>query len=203
MKIIIVRHAQTDENIDGGLAARVSEVLLNEEGVKQAEKLGHHLKGHKISHAYASPLKRAIHTAEKVLDHHPEAEFIVSDYLDEQKLGVAETMPKAVWKEIKKKSTEPWHLFKAEKGESYVEMQARATQFFNGLIDKHKADDTILLVSHGGTLGVLLLHILEKELNEENYRSYQPKNTEFTIVEISKEGQKEIHALNSRIHLEG
>src|SRR6266404_4109251 len=107
MKIIIVRHAQTDENVGGGLALKTSEVLLNEEGIKQAEKLGHHLKGHRVSHAYASPLRRAIHTAEKVLEHHPDAQLVVSDHLGEQNLGVAETMPKAEWKEIKKKSTEP------------------------------------------------------------------------------------------------
>ncbi len=201
MKIIIVRHGQTDENVDGELAAAGSEILLNEEGIKQAEKLGHHLKSHKISHAYSGPLKRAVNTAEKVLAHHPDAELVVSDHLDEQNLGVAEIMPKAEWKEIKKKSTEPWHLFKAEKGENYTEMQARVTKFFHELIAKHSANDTILIVSHGGTLGVLLLHILEKELNEENYRAHQPKNTEYTIVEIDADGHKEIHKLNSREHL--
>ncbi len=202
MKIIIVRHAETDENVDGGLALRASEVLLNEEGIKQAEKLGHHLKNHKISHAYSSPLKRAIHTAEKVLAYHLEAEIVVIDHLDEQNLGVAETMPKAVWKEIKKKSTEPWHLFKAEKGESYIEMQERTVKFFHSLLVKHLADDTILIVSHGGALGVLLLDILEKELTEENYRDNQPKNTEFTILEFFNNGEKKIHVLNSREHLD-
>ena len=204
-----MRHAETDENIVGhalseveGLAARTSEVWLNEEGILQAEKLGHHLKNHKISHAYSSPLKRAIHTAEKILQHHPEAEFVVVDHLDEQNLGAAETMPKHIWKEIKKKSTDPWHLFKSEKGESYSELQERVVNFFNGLLEKHESEDTILIVSHGGTLGVLMLHILEKPLAEEHYRANQPKNTEFTIIEVSPEGYKKIHALNSREHLD-
>ena len=201
MEIFIVGHGKTEKNIDGGLAVRESEVLLNEDGVKQAEKLGHHLKYHKISHAYTSPLQRAIHTAGKILHHHPLAKLVVADHLNEQNIGVAATMPKAVWKEIKKKSTEAWHLFKAEKGESYQDMQARAAEFFHDLLKKHGSDDTILMVSHGGTLGVLLLYILEKELTEENYRAHQPKNTEFTIVEILPGGHKKIHALNSREHL--
>ncbi|OGZ66173.1 MAG: hypothetical protein A3C50_01645 [Candidatus Staskawiczbacteria bacterium RIFCSPHIGHO2_02_FULL_43_16] len=201
MKVIIVRHAKTNENAQDRLAIAKSNILLNEEGVKQAEKLGHYLKGHRISHAYSGPLKRAVHTAEKILQHHPDAQLIVSDHLNEQNLGVAETMPKAVWKEMKKKSTDPWHLFKEEKGESYRDMQARVAKFFHELIAKHGPNDTILMVSHGGTLGVLLLHILKKELTEENYRAHQPKNTEFTIVEISEDGQKKIHDLNSNKHL--
>ena len=52
MKIIIVRHAKTDENAKGADASRESEALLNEEGILQAKKLGHHLKHEKISHAY-------------------------------------------------------------------------------------------------------------------------------------------------------
>lgn len=202
MKIILVRHAQTDENIDGGLALQTSEVLLNETGKSQAEKLGQHLKGHKISHVYSGPLKRAVDTASKILDHQPEAQFIVSEHLDEQKLGEAATMPKAEWKEIKKNSTEPWHLFRAKEGESYTQMQFRVATFFHDLISKHKSDDTIVIVSHGGPLGVLLLHILEKELTQENYKAHQPKNTETTIIEISEDGQKKIHELNSNTHLQ-
>ena len=201
MKIIIVRHAQTDENINQALAAKTSEALLNEEGILQAEKLGNHLKNHKISHAYTSPLRRAIHTAEKILQHHLDAKITVHEHLDEQNLGVAETMPKHIWKEIKKKSTEPWHLFKPEKGESYIEMQARVVKFFNELLGRHQADDTVLIVSHGGTLGVLMLHILEKPLTEEHYKANQPKNTEFTILEIFNDGKKKIHTINSREHL--
>jgi len=201
MKLIIVRHGQTDENVGNGLAARESEVLLNEEGVLQAKKLAVHLKSEKISHAYVSPLQRAVQTADHILQHHLEVELVVAEHLNEQNLGAVATMPKAQWKEIKKASTDPWHLFKAEKGESYQEMQARAAEFFHSLLKNHGPNDTVLVVSHGGTLGVLLLDILEKELTEENYRAHQPKNTEFTVVEIFDNGKKRIQKLNSREHL--
>ena len=57
MKVIIVRHAQTDENVGEGLANRLSEVELNEEGIKQAKKLGEYLKTHPITHSYTNPIK--------------------------------------------------------------------------------------------------------------------------------------------------
>src|SRR3989344_3577288 len=158
MKIIIVRHAKTDENVGDGLAGSQSEVLLNEEGVLQAKKLGEHLRDAKISHAYVSPQKRAVHTAQEILKHHIEAKVEHVAHLKEQNLGVAESLPKHIWKEIKAKATEAWHVFKPEKGESYTELQKRAVEFFRDLPGKHSGDDTVLIVSHGGTLGVLLLH---------------------------------------------
>lgn len=200
MKIIIVRHGETSESAGGGLVARKSDIGLNEAGVMQAKKLGEHLKGEKISHAYTSPLGRAVHTAQEILRHHPEVKLTHAEELLEQSLGEAESLPKEVFKEMRKASPDPWHLFKAEKGESYAELQARAKKFFHELVQKHP-NDTVLVVSHGGTLGVLLLDILEKELTEEHYRANQPKNTEFTVVEIGDDGKKQVHVLNSRQHL--
>jgi broad specificity phosphatase PhoE len=201
MKLIIVRHAETDDNVGGGLADRTSEVLLNENGVAQAEKLGQHLKSHNITHAYASPQKRAVHTAEVVLKHYPSIALETVGHLKEQNLGIYESVPKEVWKEVKKNAKEPFHLFKPEKGESYADLQQRAKAFLHELVKKH-TNDTVLIVSHGGTLGVLLLDILEKELTEENYKAHQPKNTEFTVVEITEDGKKVIEVLNSRVHLD-
>ncbi len=200
MKVIIVRHAQTDENVQGVEIGQEAEVLLNEEGFLQAKKLAETLKKENIAIAYISPQTRAVQTAEAVLKHHPKASLVYSEHLKEQHLGIYEGKGKAEWKAIKKLSKEPFHLFKPEKGESYQDLQKRAASFFHELIKKHP-NDTVLVVSHGGTLGVLLLHILEKELTEENYRTHQPKNTEFTIIEIGENGQKKIHKLNSGEHL--
>ncbi len=208
MKVIIVRHAETTENAKTQDIGHNSEALLTENGILQAEKLGYHLKSEKISHAYVSPQKRAVHTAEKILHHHPSVKLMQVDDLREQSLGIYESVPKHVWKEVKKNTKEPFHLFKPEKGESYSELQARITKFFHNMATRHK-DETVLVVSHGGTLGVLLLHILEKELTEENYRAHQPKNTEFTIVEVlkpfdtaqGKSADLKIHVLNGREHL--
>jgi len=200
MKVIIVRHAQTDENIGGELASSESEVLLNEEGILQAQRLAEHLRHEDIAIAYVSPQHRAVHTAKEALKHHPKAQIVPVEHLKEQYLGIYEGKGKAEWKAIKKLSKEPFDLFKPEGGESYADLQVRVTKFFQGLIKNHP-NDTVLIVSHGGTLGVLLLHILEKELTEENYRAHQPKNAEVSIVEIFEDGQRKIHILNENNHL--
>ncbi len=201
MKIIIARHAETTENAKTQDLGHDGKAMLTEKGILQAKKLGKHLKGHKITHAYTSPQIRAIDTAKHVLEHHVTAKMEHIDHLKEQNLGIYETAPKHVWKEAKKNAKEPFHLFKPEEGESYADVQARAATFFDSLLKKHKDDDTLLVVSHGGTTGMLLLHLLEKEITEENYKAHKPENTAVTMVEISKEGKVEVKTINSLEHL--
>ncbi len=201
MKIIIVRHAQTDENVKAGDAARESQVLLNAEGIKQAKKLAKHLKGHNISHAYVSPQKRAVDTAQHVLAHHPAAKMEHVEHLKEQNLGIYESLPKDEFKAARKKSSEGFAVFRPEKGESYKDVQARASAFFHSLLKKHAADDTILIVSHGGTLGVLLLDIVKKEITEENYKAHKPENTAVTMLDILPNGEVDVKVINSLEHL--
>ncbi|MSU54366.1 MAG: histidine phosphatase family protein [Candidatus Staskawiczbacteria bacterium] len=201
MKVIIVRHAQTNENLKGGDAARDSEALLTEEGVFQAKKLGHHLKDYKITQAYTSPQKRAIDTAQEVLAYHVEAKIDHIDDLREQNLGKLSGLPKNTIREMHKQTGLPFADFRPEEGESYGDVQKRAAKFFHELLQKHKQDDTILIVTHGGTLGVLLLHILEKELTEENYKAHKSENTAFTMIEITDDKKFRPHKINSLEHL--
>ncbi len=200
MKVIIVRHAQTSENAKQIDIGHDVDPLLTEEGIKQAEKLADFLKNENIHFAYVSPQRRAVHTAKEVLKFHPSAKIEHIPLLKEQNLGIYESVPKHIWKEIKAKSKEPFHLFKPPKGESYTELQERVKKFFHTLFDKHP-NDTILIVSHGGTLGMLYLHLFEKEITEENYKNHKPENTAFTILEIFKDKPIKAHKINSLEHL--
>jgi len=199
MKIIIARHGQTNENAEGINSGQESEILLNEEGKNQAKKLADFLKKEKITFAYVSPQKRAVETAEEVLKHHPEAKAVSSHYLKEQYLGVLEGK-KEEWKNLKKNSKDPFHLIKPEGGESYHEVQKRAKDFFSGIVANHK-NDTVLIVSHAGTIGMMLLDILRKPITKENYDLYRPENTAFTVLEFSDDNSLQIKYLNDVRHL--
>lgn len=200
MKVIITRHGQTDENIKKIDIGHDSKALLNKEGIKQAQKLADYLKNETIMFAYVSPQERAVHTAIEVLKFHPRARVIHTPHLKEQNLGIYESAPKQVFKEVKAKSLDPFHLFKPEGGESYIELQKRVKTFFNTLIEKHE-HDTVLMVSHGGTLGMLYLHLFAKPITKENYKNHKPENTAFTILEVFKNAPIKIHKINSVEHL--
>ncbi len=200
MKVIIVRHGQTNENAGKIIIGREIDVLLNKVGILQAKKLGEFLKNEKIDFAYVSPQKRAVHTAQEVLKFHTSVKIVKTPHLREQNLGIYEAVGKSEWKEIKKNTKEPFHLFKPPKGESYFELQERVKTFFNTLLDKHK-NDTVLVVSHGGTLGMLYLHLFDKEITEANYNVHKPENTALTILEIYENAPIKVHKVNSLKHL--
>jgi len=199
MKIIIARHGQTNENLEGVNSGQESEVLLNEEGRDQAKKLASFLKKENITFAYVSPQSRAVQTAEHILKHHPEAKVVSSHYLKEQHLGVLEGK-KEEWKNIKKESKDPFHLIKPEGGESYHEVQKRAKDFFGGVVANHK-NDTVLIVSHAGTIGMMILDVLRKPITKENYDLHRPENTAFTVLEFSDDNSFHVKFLNDTRHL--
>lgn len=202
MRLIIVRHGQTDENVKEIIIGQDIDVVLNEQGVLQAQKLADFLKNENINFAYTSYQGRAIHTAKEILRFHPSAKIIVAHQLKEQNLGIYEGKGKAEWKNIKKNIKEPFHSFKPKDGESYAELQERIKVFFNDLIKNHE-NDTVLMVSHGGTLGMLYLHILNKEITEENYKAHKPENTALTVLDVHPKKPIKIHHLNSTEHLKG
>jgi len=94
----------------------------------------------------------------------------------------------------------PFHEFQPTNGESYSDLQGRVGKFFDMLLSKHK-DDSILLVSHTGSLTMLLLKILNKPITRENYDKYKPGNTAVTVCEIIERRSPLIHALNDVGHL--
>ena len=92
--------------------------------------------------------------------------------------------------------------FKPKDGESIFELQKRVINFFNMLKRKYKGK-TVLLVSHGGPITQLLLHILKVPGKE--YKKYHPKNTAVSVLEFKVRNKKfvpKLIKLNCTKHLD-
>src|SRR5947208_3207965 len=69
MRLIVVRHGETDYNRDG-LVLGQADVPLNETGLRQAAALEFALASEDIVAIYTSPLQRAMSTAESIASPH-------------------------------------------------------------------------------------------------------------------------------------
>lgn len=66
MRLLLARHGQTEWNADRRFQGH-TDIALSERGRIQAHALGRALRGHNVTAAYVSPMRRAIETAEIAL----------------------------------------------------------------------------------------------------------------------------------------
>jgi len=195
MRLIIVRHGETEANVKRLIQGGWSNAPLNKKGIEQAKNLAKSLKKEKIDYIYSSDLKRASQTAQEIFNYHPKASLTKTKALRELYAGVDEG-------KCKGKSFTRYCLFssyKPEGGESLLEAQERVRNYFNKIYKKHE-NDNILIVTHGVIISALFLYLFKKKLSLRNYKEYRHKNTAYSILEINKDNVK-IIALNSVEHL--
>ena len=68
--LLLIRHGENDYTKTHKMAGRLPGVHLNEKGQKQAEALGEALKEVPLNAVYASPLERAMETAQPIAESH-------------------------------------------------------------------------------------------------------------------------------------
>jgi broad specificity phosphatase PhoE len=70
VKIILVRHGETEWNKVHRIQGGASDTPLNEVGLRQAWQVAERLKNEKIEAVFSSPLQRALYTAQEIARHH-------------------------------------------------------------------------------------------------------------------------------------
>ena len=88
MRLIIVRHGETDYNITRRIQGR-QQVPLNENGRTQALQVAESLRQYKITHIYCSSLVRARETAE-IINNYFSLPIMIDDRLNERDWGIWE-----------------------------------------------------------------------------------------------------------------
>ncbi len=157
MNLILVRHGETDWNRTGRCQG-ISDVVLNDNGRKQALELGLCLKGEKISAVYSSDLARAISTAEEIARHHGLTVEIDSDLreMDQGDFeGLLFTEIRERYADIMREWRDSPETIRIPSGESLTEVQERALRVFERLCGRHDGE-TVVAVSHNLTIATLL-----------------------------------------------
>lgn len=206
MKIILVRHGESEGNISHLVQGAMSKSNLTSVGREQTSKLAERLATTKIDLAFVSPLDRARQTAEIILKNHSNTKIEFSDQLKEKDAGVFAGRPGSDFIEAWQASGLDYGEFQPEDGESWYQSGERVVGFVKGLIDQYKdSDNTILVVGHGSIFTYLLMWADKfdpKSNTKEDYDHYHPANTAVAIIESEKNSFYELVSFNDTSHLE-
>jgi 2,3-bisphosphoglycerate-dependent phosphoglycerate mutase len=180
-RILLIRHGQTDWNMEGRWQGTV-DIPLNAEGQMQARVLADHLAEWPITAVYSSDLQRAYETA-CVLAERKGLTVQQDARLRELNLGAFQGLTHA---EISARypaemvaMREDYMGFVVPDGESRRAMQGRAIEALNEIVAR-EPDGDIAIVTHGGTIRVILLKLLS---DDPSVARMAIGNTSITLLE--------------------
>src|SRR5512136_458864 len=128
MELILVRHGETPFNRERKVQG-ITEIELNDAGLRQADPLALSLKDHEIHQIYSSRLKRAYKTAQAINQFHDfpihrRSGLMEMDQGDFEGLSFQELM--ACEKDFLRRWIADPAMTKMPHGESFIEVQERA-----------------------------------------------------------------------------
>ena len=198
-KVILVRHGETLWNLEMKYQGHC-DIALTEKGIKQAELAASSLMKEPISAVYASDLCRAFATAESIANKH-NLQVTAIPELREINFGQWEGLTydkiNSQWSDIMAKLFTHPDEIKIPDGETFREVKERATIALSKLIKQH-SNETIVVVSHGGTIRTILCAILNIHLN--HLWNIKQDNTAINILEYY-DNQVLVSLVNGTFHL--
>ena len=146
MKLYVVRHGQTDQNVLG-LVQGDTESDLTEKGREEAKALQELVESLDIDVVVSSPLRRALDTAKLITNN--KKEIIIDDRLIERDFGLSEGKP------VDEELTVKYWNFKLNTDINEVEkvqdLMFRITEFIEDMRNKYD-DKKVLVVAHSAIL---------------------------------------------------
>jgi len=186
-RVYVIRHGVTDWNAAERWQG-FAQVPLNEEGVRQAKLLARYLRSRPITAIYSSDLLRSWDTAVelgKALGVTPQA----NADLREHDLGIFQAMTR---QEIEAKYPHELAALHADyldyvipNGESRRDLQNRVYRAWETIVSEAEGPD-IAIVSHGGSIKMLLLRLFEAD--HPDLMAVRLPNTSITTIERNGAG---------------
>ncbi len=200
-KLFIVRHGETVWNKEGRIQGH-TDVVLSEQGLKQARSLAQRLKSVPFDAAYASDLSRASQTAGVILEGR-NLPVSPTASLREYHKGAFEGMTEP---ELRARFPDEYPGYVAKDldyapdgGESTRQVSDRMTTAIIDIKDRH-LDDNVLVVGHGGSLRAAMMALLGMPMDA-NWR-FVFGNCTLTIVDTYHDNAV-LRLFNDGSHLDG
>ena len=197
MKLLLIRHGQTDWNLAQRFQGQ-SDIPLNETGKKQALALADRLADQPFDIVYSSDLQRAFETA-NIIAH--TSNYKPDPRLREVNFGNWEGL---TYDEIKEKHPDTlsaWenNIYKNSppNGETLEQLSVRVQSMLDEFYANH-IDQTVLIVAHGGVLQTLIC--LALNLNPTMYWQFHLSTASLSEVAFYPAGAI-LNLLNDTSHL--
>jgi broad specificity phosphatase PhoE len=164
MKLLLIRHGLSVGNREGIIQGH-ADYPLSDEGRAQARALGQRLQNDawSLTALYASDLSRATETAQ-ILGQALSLPVHSDKRLREYNFGIlnglvwqdVESLHPEIWRHLHE--THEWPPIPGEEGEAAF--LARVAGAVAEITARHQEDAAVAVVAHGGSLGILLAHLL-------------------------------------------
>ncbi len=156
-RLLLVRHGENRANLTKEFSHRLVDYPLTDKGKLQAEQTAQYLRTFSVTQVFSSPLKRAHETAE-VIASKVGGDVSLLEPFREVHVGDLEGSPPtaAAWK-LHDDIIGTWWQGDVDKrfpgGENFLELYERTDAGYK-LICQGKEDKTLVLVAHGGSIGL-------------------------------------------------
>jgi broad specificity phosphatase PhoE len=189
MRILLVRHGETEENVAGIIQGHLPG-RLSARGRAQVEALGRRLASERIDAVYSSDLARARETTEAILHHHRDVAATYTEEMRERFLGRLQG---------RSGSDVDWGTFQdLPDVESDDELLARARRVLERLQREHRGG-TVLLSGHGGINTALVAAVTGRTIPQAKTEVVMD-NAGVCVFE-RRDGHLELVTLNDTGHL--
>ena len=197
MKLILVRHGETEKNVEGKLHSATDPEVLTKKGRQQMELTAKHLLKIRPSSIYCSKERRASESG-KIVAKILKAPLSPISGLEERNWG---DFANKRWGEVRKildpMSLEERYKYIPPNGESWEKAEKRMVNVIKKIL-KESRNKTTVIISHGGTIRILMPFFLKASI-EETFK-HNPDNASITIFDYFG-GKFKTLILNDTSHL--
>jgi broad specificity phosphatase PhoE len=200
MRLVLVRHGETDHNKDGLTLGR-ADVPLNERGHAQAAALAASFRVGPTA-IYTSPLRRAVEMADAV-SNVAGVPVTIEPALIEMDIGEMEHLRSAELRERYPEFLARWLSADCSEarmpgGETLAEVQERAWGSVLSMEARH-GEEAVVAVTHNFVILTLLCRALNLPLGE--FRRLRQALAAKTVIDVRAEGRTSLLQLNDTAHL--
>jgi len=202
LKLLLIRHGESVGNAEGRMQGQFDSPL-SDLGRDQARALLARLQdeGWKPSAIYSSDLCRAAETA-GILAAGLDAPVTLDARLREYDIGV---LSGVIWREVEVLYPEVWRRLHQEEGSAAIPgeegldaFHERLSSMAADILADHQQDEAVAVVSHGGSLGMILAYLLH--ITPRRPLPFRFGNASLSIVDAGPRGIR-LALMNCSCHL--